>query len=278
MKNDFKLGYYLYLLTGFIIISYIFYIRLILVRLPKELFLKLNGNINLNLLFIIFIGIAISISIIVINLYLLLNKQVNQSFISNILSKIQEYFHRALFEVYNLIINLIPHSLDKIPLIVKNFYNIFGNRAEEIFVFVVYSIRFIIVISFLVDILVFFRFNYFYKALMLLLIPICVNILFFMLTDYSKNLEELQSCLIIKDGGMDKDTKMLITEYSLTDENKGLNLKYLVEQYKLCLALSQYLIYYNMVLRYVSIRCNLLIYCLYLFGWLFIIYKNICMF
>ena len=269
-----KLSYYLYLLAGFVSIIYICYIRLILVRLPKELFLNLNNNINFALLLIIIIGIIISLSVISVNLYLLFNLQIKQNFVNRAFSTIQEYFNRAFFEVYKLIINLIPQKYDKIPLLVKNFYNIFGNRAEETFVIIVYIIRFIIVISFLIDIFLFFRFNYFYKALTLLLIPICVNVLFFILTDYSKNLGELQASLVIKNGEFDKNGEVTSIEYSLTPENKGLNLNYIVEQYKLCLALSQYLLYYNMVLRYVSIRGNLLIYCLYLLGWLFILYKN----
>lgn len=269
-----KLSYYLYLLAGFVSIIYICYIRLILVRLPKELFLNLNNNINFALLLIIIIGIIISLSVISVNLYLLFNLQIKQNLFNRAFSMIQEYFSRAFFEVYKLIINLIPQKYDKIPLLVKNFYNIFGNRAEETFVIIVYIIKFIIVISFLIDIFLFFRFNYFYKALTLLLIPICVNVLFFILTDYSKNLGELQASLVIKNGEFDKNGEVTSIEYSLTPENKGLNLNYIVEQYKLCLALSQYLLYYNMVLRYVSIRGNLLIYCLYLLGWLFILYKN----
>ena len=271
-NNIFNLKYYLYLLTGFVFIFYIIYIRFILVRLPKELFFFINETINIKLIILVFIGIMLSLYILFINIKLLLNTQNKSSMFNKYFLKINEYIHRSLFEVYKLIINYTPSYFDKIPVIVTKFYTVFSNKAEELFVFFVYFFRIIIVIIFLIDVFYFFKFNYFYKSLILLCIPLCVNILFFILTDYSNNIEELRSLLIIKDS--EEDEKSII-EYRLSPGNEHLDLKYLVEQYKLCLALSQYLTYYNMVLYYVSVRCNIVIYSLYLSGWLFILYKNI---
>ena len=271
-NNKFNFTYYLYLLVGFSFILYIIYIRIIVVRLPRELFFFVNGTINVKVIILVSMGVFVSLSILWINIKLFFNNQNNSNIFNKYFSRINGYINRSLFEVYKLGVTSIPNSLDKIPLIVSKFYTVFGNKAEEFFVFFVYFFRVIIVISFLIDVFYFFKFDYFYKFLTLLCIPIFVNILFFIITDYANNLEELNSLLIITNSVEDEKS---ITEYRLRPGNENLDLKYLVDQYKLCFALNQYLKYYNMVLYFVSIRCNIVIYSLYLLGWLFILYKNV---
>lgn len=277
MRNDLKINY-IYFFPGLFFILYIVYIRVIIVRLPRDLHLYINDQLNTKLLIIIIIGLCISLQIIAFNLFLLLHKQIRENIISANLTKIKSFMDKALFEVYLAITFLMSNNYTKMSTISKKFYVIFGNITEGLFIYITYFVRFVLVFIFMFDVFYFFELNYFYKSLIFLCIPLSINVLLFMLNDFANNLNDAKSYLNIENLGIDKETNLPIIEYSPSQGNEDINLDYHIEQYLLCLKLKGYLDVYNIVLQYYSIRCNIIIYSLYFFCWLFIIYKNICMF
>ena len=277
MKNDLKINY-IYFFTGIFLIIYIFYIRVILIRLPRDLHCYSDNHLNIKLLIIIIIGLIISLQLIIFNLFLLWHKILKENFISNTLTKAKNFIDKALFEVYLATTSHISNNYEKMSLISKKFYLIFGTVTEGLFVYIIYFIRFILVFIFIIDVFYFFELNYFYKSLIFLCIPLSINILIFMLNDFANNLNTAKSYLIIENLGIDKETNLPIIEYSPSFGNEDINLDYHIEQYLLCLKLKGYLDVYNIVIQYYSIRCNIIIYSLYFFCWLFIIYKNIILY
>lgn len=274
MKNNTKLNF-IYLISGFILISYIFYTRILVVRLPRDLNLYLNNELNIKLLIIISTGITLSIYLLMVNLLFFKHKVLKETLISATLLKLKKFIERALFEVYNLVISIIPNSYERISKFSSWFYSIFGNKTEGFFVYLTYAVRFFILFTFLVDVLYFFKFNYFYKSLILLCIPLVINFLIFALTDFANNFDDAKSYLIINALGLDEKTQLPITSYSPSPGNEDINLEYHIEQFILCSKIKGYLNVYNLVLHYYSIRCNIIIYSLYLIGWLYIILHSL---
>lgn len=268
--NKFKSNY-LYVLSGLCITLYILYVRVIMIRLPKDLNLFSEGKIDITLFFMVISGILISTLIIIINIAVLRKKSINQRFFTIYVHKFSEFLDRSLFEAYKAGNFFIQDGYDKISKIAKQFYLKFGNKQEGLLVFVNFFIRLFVVIAFLIDIFCFFMFDYFYKLLILLCIPLVNNLIIYILTDFSKNLGEISSCLIIKNIGTDVNTNLPITRYSASPGNEHIDLDYYIEQYIICSKISGYLQRYNVILNYYNAYFNIIIYSLYLGGWLYIL-------
>lgn len=273
-NNNLKLNYF-YFFSGLLFVLYVIYIRLIMVRLPKDLNLFHNGTLNTKLVIMVVIGIFFSAGFLAVNLYLLKTKEIKQSFFSKYFTILGDFIQRALFEVYRSGELFITDGYNKISYLAKNFYDVFGNKTEELLIYINFCVRFFIVGIFLIDVFYFFQFNYFYKVLIFLCIPICINILIYILTDFSKNLEELKASLIITDLGIDKETNLPRTKYAPSPGCEDIDLRYYIDQFVICNKIHGYLIVYYILQRYISIRCNIIIYSLYLLGWLFILFKNL---
>ncbi len=273
MSTRIKINY-IHLVFGLFFVLYTIYIRIILVRLPKDLHLYIENSLNITLLLITLFGLFLSIYVITNNLYLLLYKNTNKSTLSRVFLVIPAFINNALYEVYRVSELVVSEGYDQIANLAAKFYSIFGNKSERLFIFISFFMRAFIVSVFLVDIFYFFRLNYFYNVLILLLIPLGINLIFFILNDFSQNLDDIKSSLIITDLGIDKINNLPITNYRPSPGNENIDLKYCVEQYILCSKISGYLEVYNATLRYYSIRLNIIIYSLYFTGWLFILYKN----
>lgn len=267
-----------YLLLGLLIVIYIFYVRMILVRLPKELYLWDEDCFHINMCLMAFIWITLSIYFIVISISKLFLFEIKFNKMKDILIKIQDIIEKSLYEVYRWPERFMDNGYDAISKITSKFYSFWGKRDERIFVFIPYVIRIIILFAFLFDVLITFKLDYFYKCLILLCISIGINILFFVLKDFSGNLDDVENTLIIKYLGVDDETKLPIHNYSPAPGYEDINLNYHTMQYILLSKLKGYLELYLALQNYYSPRVNLFIYSLYLIGWLFIISKNIYLF
>lgn len=266
---------YLNLFLGFSIIFYVFYIRVIVERLPKELYIyDAENNIKLRLLVIIILGIIIAIIQIISNIILLLHCARAEGKLKKILNSVGTILDDALFETYNLLVNQIPNSYDKLSFISKKFYNIFYNISEIFFIIIEYAIRSLILICFLIDVFVFFRLEFMYKALYLLLISMLIKIFFYMLKDIASNLGILEKDLIITNKGIDEATVLPRTSYRFKDINETADLNYHIDQYILCSKLSGYLENYKKYRQFLQPYFTLIIYSCYLLGWCYILYIN----
>lgn len=269
----------IYILIGLFIVFYTFYMRVIHVRLPKNLFFVENCYINYGLILIVILWIITSIVIIYQSAKILLKKKKNYKFefLINIIIKIAEFIEKALLEFYSYLFNLVPDAYYKLAKLVAKFYNRFAH-LEFLFILISYFCRLIIVIIFLIDVFYFFKLHYFYKSLILLCVPICINIWYYILEDFSKNLEDTESYLIIKHKGIDVETNLPITEYSPSAEYDFMDrqtLNYYVKQYILLSKITGYLEVYNKILKYYGTLSKIIIYTMYLIGWLYVIYINL---
>jgi hypothetical protein len=270
-NSNFNLGY---LILGVFIILYIIYIRLLLVRLPKELWLYNEGKINYSLALVLLISIIAFSNIFIMNLFLLYKIEIKASpLLAKFLFKIKDIIDKALLELYKFSVTFESDNYNNMARKAAKFYSIFGHITETFFINISICSRLLIVVIFLIDVFYFFRLDYFYKALILLCIPIGVNVWFYMLKDFVSNLEDAKKTLIIKDEGMDEKTGLPITRYSRNPENDiYIDLKYHVEQYILLSKLNGYLQVYKLYSNFLTIRFDILISSIYLIGWFYILY------
>lgn len=92
--------------------------------------------------------------------------------------------------------------------------------TEVLFLILLYTIRFIIVIIFLIDIIIFFKLQYFYQVLI---------ILFVVLKDFAKNLSNIQSYLVLENNGDNT-----LTTFKPSQGNDDIDLVYYVYQFIVC--------------------------------------------
>lgn len=273
MKINFLNKKIFYIFIGFLIIFYTIYYRIFVKRLPKNLFLF--DNLNYKLIFIIIIGIFTSILILYKSILVLNNKNQNNSNLLNKLSiKFNEILDEVMLETYNFCQNNVKNSYDKCSNIAQNFYNFWGHKHEGFLIFISLSIKFSIVLAFLVDVFVFFELKYFYMMLYLLIINIIINILIFILKDFVKNLEDIKSCLNFTTTINEKEGSYSVV-IEPSEGNEDIDLAYHIEQYKICNKITGYLKAYDFYNQYYIIRLSIVIYSLYLFGWLYILLTNI---
>lgn len=104
-----------------------------------------------------------------------------------------------------------------------------------------------------------------------------IKTVFFILRDFANNLEDAESYLIIENKGVDFSTQLPITEFSLKNQYKKLNLDYYIKQYILCSKLTGYLNMYDFYSKKLTAYYNLILYTLYLIGWLYILFINVAL-
>ena len=106
-------------------------------------------------------------------------KNYQENYFSKLFQKINDIINNALTEVYGFIINsLFSNAYDFLSLIAQNFYKNFKDISETFFLFILFIIRFIVLTCFLIDVFVFFRLEYMYKALYLFCISLLIKVLF----------------------------------------------------------------------------------------------------
>lgn len=271
-----KLLFIFHVILGFSIVFYTFYRRVIFIRLPKDLYFWQDDQFNYNLLLFALIGFSLCTYIFYKSIKLFFDKGSSTTWINRILYKINLTIENALFEVYTVIGNrMFFNPYTHVSFLAQKFYKYFHKKPETFFLFILYFIRLIILCSFLIDIFIFFKLNYFYKASYLLCISLLVKILFYILKDFSNNLEETASFLDITSLSINTETNLPRTSYHLKEKYKHLDLHYHVGQFILCSKISGYLHVYERYSDFFTPRFNILLYFLYTIGWSFILIKNI---
>ena len=245
-----------------------------MVRLPKDLYLYVNGYLNYKLVIILIIGVILCVYVITVNIFSLLTQYRKALFFNKITSIINESINKSLYEVYRFSELFFSDGYERLSQLASKFYSTFGSITEKLFIFIAYFVRLFVVIVFLIDVFWFFRFDYFYKVLVFLCIPLIINVLFFLLNDFASNLDNAKSFLIIESMGVDEESNLPITNYRKSPGNEDIDLAYHVQQFILCNKVNGYLEEYKVLLDYYSIRLNIIIYSLYLTGWLYILFQN----
>ena len=263
------------LLLGVLLIIYTFYVRLLKTRLPKDLTFLSSIEVNYVLLILVLFSIVICSTILLQNIFLLTNHVPKASYLNKFAGKITKVIDNALFTTYGVIANMIPDFYDKSSYICQKFYKYFKNKSETTFLFILYTIRLLIVLAFLIDVFLFFKLHYMYKCLFLLCISIIIKIYLYILKDFTSNLEDFKKILIIKDEGIDSETNLPITSYKLTAQYQTFDLEYSTGQFILLNKVNGYLDIYEKYSNFFTPRVNIVIYSLYLIGWLYVLSFNI---
>ena len=268
-----------YITLGSFIIFYTIYRRVILIRIPRNLFFINNHIIDYGKFIFISLSFLICLYIVYVNLSILKKKEFKEKYFSKIFSKLNNIIETALNETYGFIMNfLFSNPYDVLSFMAHHFYYYFKNISETLFLFILYFIKIIILIAFLIDVFVLFRLEYTYKALYLLCISLIIQLLFYMIKDFSGNLENLKAIFIIRSHGLNIETGLPKTSFMLKEEYSDLDLQYYVEQYILCSKVSGYLEYYEEYKAYFTPYFNTIIYLLYMIGWSYVLYKNFILF
>lgn len=273
IKTDKNLKY-LYIILGFFIVIYILYIRIFLVRLPKDLQFNIADNYYSKTFFVL-LSVFICIFIIINNLRLYLNSNITHNKLSDILMFFTKMLDNSFKELLIFITSFFENSYEIMSYIAKTFYEKFSPYPEYYLLFTQYILRFFITFIFLCDIFLYFKFNYFYKYLFLLCIVLLIKCFIYILRDFASNVEELKDILLIEDCGINEKTQLSIISYSLKPGHEDNDLNYLIEQFIICNKLSGYLHMYDLYSKFFTPRINIVIYSLYLIGWSYILFHNI---
>lgn len=264
-------------ILGIVIILYVLNRRFLTFRVPKELYLLENLNplvIRINVLIIVVIGLLSSLFILYHSIKVLLEKPTATHTLSSIINVISTIINNALFAVYHFIARYLPNGYNKISTLAYYFYEIFYKQSETLFLFIQYVIRIIILSCFLIDVVVYFKFYYMYKAFYLLSIILFIKVLIYILKDFATNLEEARSYLIITPMGIDPNTGLPLTNYALKPEHYDANLTYHIGQFILLHKMNGYLDMYDRYNNFFTPYVNVLLYSFYFMGWLYILVKN----
>lgn len=266
---------YMYTLIGFIFVLYIIYIRFFLVRIPKNLqFNLLDYNYKLKMSFVLF-SIVVCIVILITNLKIILKISDNANKLTFIFEFLSKFIDNSLQSFFGFIVSLYKDIYDLISNFSKTFYDFWHIYPEYHLLFIIYFVRLIILLIFLMEVFISFKLDYFYKSLILLCIVLIIKVIIFVLRDFASNVEFLQEVLIIEDLGINEETQEPVTNYKLKSGYEDNDLRYLAEQFILCNKLSGYLEMYDKYNKFFTPKFNIIIYSLYLIGWLYIFYWNI---
>jgi len=266
-----KLQNSLYICLGFFIIFLVFYHRVIIERLPKDLHLFIP-DFNFPLFFVMLSWLFLCLNIIYFNCKIILNIKIKQTRLTKYSSKLSDIIDIALHKVYGFFVSLVPNMYYYVSNFCWHFYSLFHNLREDFFLKISYIIRFILVFVFLYDVFVLFKLHYFYKCLIFLIIPIIKNLIFFILRDYAQALEHISPALKID---------IINEEHYIFSKNVGyehIDLNSYIQEFIQCTKIQGYLDEHRAYSEYYTFRVYFVIYFLYLFGWLFVIFKNIYLF
>jgi hypothetical protein len=177
---------YILIFIGFILVSYIFYVRIILVRLPKDFTYNKELYLLLTLLMSIFFSILL-----VIKIYKYVNQDkllktleevthnkftlwfyIKEKYI-NVLIYIKTFIESSLFQLDNTLIKTLPFSGNIVEYIARLLLKF--DRYSKKLRFFKHIVSILIALIFIFEITLFLRLNIFYKILMLLLIPLIIN-------------------------------------------------------------------------------------------------------
>lgn len=279
-KNN-RLNFVISFLFGSLIIIYIFYIRIIFKRLPKEMFMYFYTDTqivyNYPIIYFVIFSIIFSIAILIIsfkNIYYPDKETKIPFIITKIIKIILDFITKSLFTVYLFFINKIDNSYAFFSAIIMKFYFITESKKHYIFVFE-YIIRCVILIALFVDTFVFFKFKFFYHSLILLIIPLIIQIWFFTLKEFSRAIDFFEQRLSITYKEKDSPNQVISYKISRQFENQKLDLMYHLKEYRNCASIKEYLEEFNFERAHYNLRFNVIYYILYLINFIYIFAINI---
>lgn len=184
---------YLFIILGVIIVSYIFCVRILIDKLPKELPIIVTTA-------EIFLYIAIVLWFFLLSIFMLViwykrrkNTVLRNSYLECIVKPLLNFYWKCLESLDNLIKdNISPRILGKNLLRFSKYYNdkiIIAKDQRKIlcmYIFFVSLPGYLFLSIFFVDIIIIKKFVYIYKFAWLLLIPLSFNYIIFTFKEFSQ--------------------------------------------------------------------------------------------
>ena len=304
-------------ILGFFIVSYIIYNRLFKIRDPRELY-YIN---DLAFMFLNSILLLSSVTILIItihNYYKLLTNKINNQSDSAIVQTLKKLYNSAKNPIH-----LWASSLIALDIAIKNNIPYYDNHKDYLDVIILYISRIfckynklsitlllgfsiitqsIVTSCFFIDIVIFYKFFYFYKTLCLLIIPLIISYLIYSITVFiTVNLTSLEDVLFLqviktseykKESEINKFTHVTISEWKeisnssskeeylclntfsekfliknphFNDKDKGLYLEYCVDSLNNFYRISSFIDLYNLKKNIIMMPFNILKYSIYSF-------------
>lgn len=134
----------IYILVGVLFISYMIYIRIFLVRLPKYLYFIQENTFKPSLCIFTCISVVTCLFMVINSFrYLMKNSIKSTNIFVIIADSFSNFLDNALYSVYNFGISFIADSYDKVSVLSNYFYKLFHTYCEYNFLFILYAIRII---------------------------------------------------------------------------------------------------------------------------------------
>jgi hypothetical protein len=279
------------ILLGGLLVAILFYLRVLRVRIPKDLrayYMEdnlLKDNSIIMILSIIFISVTLIRLILLIKAKLLYNNS-NQITVW-IKTKLNVLFEYRLTSIYAFYVYITEYIYPKNSYYIfeKICFNLFFNFNNFNLYIIIFEIipRLIIYLCFFIDILIFYKFDLFYKALFLFIIPIIFNIIIFLFNDFAcsnvQNLETLVYKKSLKVGTPDEyhETYLVNPQHWLSKDPQAF--LDTVEKYRNVLSFKEYFLRYSLTKKFIfEFWISLFINLSLLIGWSYVLILNIYMF
>jgi len=210
--------YFIYSILGFLILSYYFYVRILIKKLPKNLINELPQSIKLTFL-LLFISCS---CLCLLNVYKYLinhdyykpkkNIVVQKMLLSNFIHPfimLRNIWDNSLYAIHYYVIKKLPRMVNIFKYLGNMIHSKvpFGHLHSLNYIFNLLP-KLLVLTFFLTDVFIFHSLNYFYKTSILLLIPLLFNYSLFSILDvYLDCIHDFDNAVIITD----KETKKSIS-------------------------------------------------------------------
>lgn len=267
------------ILLGFIYIVFIFWLRLIRERPPREL----DGNYSIYTYYLYIFLFALSLFMVIFYLRKIFNIQAKYKIIrrvleihviSNIINFLIEYIFNAPYNLYIYIYNKYD-----VLFIIEKIGRFFWDKdlyKQTIYLYISLCFCKVIVIScFIVDVFVFDKFAYFYKSLLLLLVTLVINSILFILKDISEYNRDIISTEYISIENNENNTAFYLDfQPNFKGEKTEKNLQGQFNAWLCyttnCMFVDNFEGYKNTYEKYIK----LIYYIIFVIGWFYILYHS----
>lgn len=267
------------ILITILIISFILWNRILRERLE----INIDSIAFTNVYIVILSMLILSHSIILLsNLRVLLNLIDKESWISNLfinklIKKCEEILNYPK-DVVNIL--ALKYPLLRNPLrIITSYFAVYINYPKIIVILLIYLPRIIVTFTFILDIFIFHNFNYFYKSLILLLIPVILKSFLYIVFFQTKNGKEFYEAHLniqYAPGGVIINIKKEAPniENALTYEQMKLKSEIIYDNWIICTRLLSYINSIEFQEKLFKPYVSLFVSGSFIIGWLYIFYSS----
>lgn len=278
---------FLKLVGSSLIILYL-YLRFLHKRLPRLLFIwhtvdTIHFDINYNVLALIIISLILYSTLLFKQIVIVIDLNLPIKFMNAKITRLLDVFltfiKDSLFSIYSLIYSNIPNAYEHLRSFCLFTYRIFSYKEKYIVILELFVLS-TIYCCFFIDVFFFFELYYFYKSLVLFFITPFIRLWLYLIEDWVHNMEEITKVLKVEHTVLanGQDHFVFSVEGNFDAETKELILLEDSKEYLSMVPLKGFLNSYKTYENKYRPKFLLILYSLYLVGWLYVLYINIYLF